>query len=497
MLDLEHITKQLSSKLESYKREYNPFVTGEVLECNDDVIFASGLSSVCYGELLKIKSCYAMVLNLESEKVGAVVLNNAEEICAGDTVFATGHVLDVGVSDDILGRVVNPLGTPIDNLGEIVADKYQKLEADAPQIVHRAAVNEPLETGIISIDSMIPIGKGQRELIIGDRQTGKTAIAIDAILNQKGKDVICVYVAIGQKASSTTKILQTFRNFGALSYTTIVSASADQAASMQYLAPYTGCAIAEYFMHRGKDVLIVYDDLTKHAVAYRTLTLLLKRPSGREAYPGDIFYTHSRLLERAAKLNDAHGGGSMTALPIIETQMGDISAYIPTNVISITDGQIFLETELFRAGIRPAINVGLSVSRVGGAAQHSAMKKISGKLRLELANYRELVVFSQFTSDLDFETKKTLDHGLMLTQGLTQKQYQPQNYEKQIVFLHLLINNIFDDISPYKINATLQNFYEYLKDTHSSAIDNIMENKVLNLNTINIIKNAAEKFKAL
>lgn len=498
MLDLEHITKKLASRLEGYKREYNPLVTGEVLECNDDVIFASGLSSVCYGELLKINSCFAMALNLESDRVGAVVLNNAEEIGAGDTVYATGHVLDVGVSDEILGRVVNSLGTPIDNWGEIRADKYQKLEAEAPQIVHRAAVTLPLETGIIAIDSMIPIGKGQRELIIGDRQTGKTSIAIDTILNQKGKNMICVYVAIGQKASSTTKILQTLREFGALSYTTLVSASADQSAAMQYLAPYAGCAIAEYFMHCGKDVLIVYDDLTKHAVAYRTLTLLLKRPSGREAYPGDIFYTHSRLLERAAKLNDENGGGSMTALPIVETQMGDIAAYIPTNVISITDGQIFLETELFNAGIRPAINVGLSVSRVGGAAQHRVIKKISGKLRLELANYRELVIFSQFTSDLDNETKKTLDHGLMLTQGLTQKQYSPQCYEKQVIFLHLLINGIFEDINPYKINTTLENFYEYLKDNHQDAtINNISKNKVLNLNTIEIINNAAKKFRAL
>lgn len=496
-MDLEHITKQLTSKLEGYKKTYNPLVTGTVHECNDGVIFADGLSSVSYGELLKIKDSYAMVLNLEKDKIGAVVLNNIDDIDAGDTAYATGRVIDIGVSDEILGRIVNPLGTPIDNKGNIRIDKYQTLEADAPKIMARDSVNEPLETGIIAIDSMIPIGKGQRELLIGDRQTGKTAICIDTILNQKGKDVICIYVAIGQKASSISKIMQILEEYDALPYTVVVASTADDAASMQYLAPYTGCAIAEYFMYKGKDVLIVYDDLSKHAVAYRTLTLLLKRPSGREAYPGDIFYTHSRLLERAAKLNKENGGGSMTALPIIETQMGDISAYIPTNVISITDGQIFLETELFNAGIRPAVNVGLSVSRVGGSAQYNAMRKVSGKLRLDLAHYRELAIFSQFASDLDSETKKILEQGMILTQGLKQEQYKPMDFDKQVVYLYVLINRMIDDLKPDNVHTIMESFLDFVELHYNEIFENIKMSKSLTAQTISKIAQALNDFKGI
>ena len=353
MMDLQDLTERLSKKLDSYSKNIKPRVTGVVQQCNDDVVFCEGLSDVSYGELIKINSSYALVLNLEQNLVGAVVLNAGERINAGDTVIATGHVMDIGASFELLGRTINPLGKPIDNKGTYGIERHLPLEAEAPPIVSRDKVNEPLLTGIMAIDSMIPIGKGQRQLIVGDRQTGKTAIAIDAILNQKDKDVICVYVAIGQKAASTAKIVRTLEENNALGYTVTVCSSADDSATMQFLAPYTGCAIAEYFMQKGKDVLIVYDDLTKHAIAYRTLALLLKRPSGREAFPGDIFYTHSRLLERAAKLGKKLGGGSMTALPIIETQMGDIASYIPTNVISITDGQIFLDNELFNSGIRP------------------------------------------------------------------------------------------------------------------------------------------------
>ena len=478
-MNLEHITKKIASKIESYKKTYNPLVTGTILECNDGVIFVDGLSSIGYGEVLKVNDCYAMVLNIEKDKIGAIVLNDIGDISAGDQAYATGHVVDVGVSDEILGRVINPLGAPMDGKSKYKVDVYQNLEAPSPDIMDRDSVNEPLETGIIAIDSMIPIGKGQRELIIGDMQTGKTAIAVDTILNQKDKDVICIYVAIGQKASSISKILQVLNEANAMTYTTIVASTANDEASMQYLAPYTGCAIAEYFMYRGKNVLVVYDDLTKHAIAYRTLSLLLKRPSGREAFPGDIFYTHSRLLERAGKLSKELGGGSMTALPIIETQMGDISAYIPTNVISITDGQIFLETELFHSGIRPAVNEGLSVSRVGGAAQFKAIRKVASRLRLDLANYRELAIFSRFVADLDMDTKNILTQGAILTQSLTQDQYKPLSFEKQVVYLYVIIHQLIPYLTEDNVRETIENLFAYLEINYNDIFDEIKADKDL------------------
>lgn len=493
-MDLQDLTRRLSEKLEGYSSHIRPRVTGIVQQFNDDVVFAEGLSDVSYGELIKIGSSYAMVLNLEQNLVGAVVLNGSEGINAGDTVTATGHVMDIGAGFQLLGRVINPLGTPVDNKGGYGIETYLPLEAEAPPIIKRDKVNEPLQTGIMAIDSMIPIGKGQRQLIVGDRQTGKTAIAIDTILNQKDKDVICVYVAIGQKASTTARIVRLLEERNALSYTVIISSSADDSASMQYLAPYTGCAIAEYFMHKGKDVLIIYDDLTKHAIAYRTLTLLLKRPSGREAFPGDIFYTHSRLLERAAKLGKDYGGGSMTALPIIETQMGDIASYIPTNVISITDGQIFLDTELFNAGIRPAINVGLSVSRVGASAQYPAMKRVSGRLRLELASYRELASFSQFMSDLDPETTKVLKRGEMLSQGLKQSQYSPIPFEVQTVCLYILTNGLIDWDGNSPMEEYLKKITAYIKKARPGIFDAIKESRQLSDDAAADIEKAVREF---
>jgi F-type H+-transporting ATPase subunit alpha len=493
-VNLEHITKKIASKIESYKRKYNSLVTGTILECNDGVIFVDGLSGVGYGELIRVNESYAMVLNIEEDKIGAIVLNDIGNIAAGDTAYATGYVADVGVSEEILGRVINPLGTPMDGKSKYKVDKYQHLEAPSPEIMDRDSVNEPLETGIMAIDAMIPIGKGQRELIIGDMQTGKTAIAIDTILNQKDKNVICIYVAIGQKASSISKILQVLTEANAMSYTTIVASTANNEASMQYLAPYTGCAIAEYFMQRGKDVLVVYDDLTKHAIAYRTLSLLLKRPSGREAFPGDIFYTHSRLLERAGKLSKELGGGSMTALPIIETQMGDISAYIPTNVISITDGQIFLETELFYAGRRPAVNEGLSVSRIGGSAQYKAIRKVASKLRLELANYRELAIFSRFVAELDNETKKILEQGAILTKCLTQEQYKPLSFEKQVVYLYVVTNQLIPFITEDNVREVVAGLFAYLEVNHNEIFEEIKTEKDLSDKIIGQLENAIRDF---
>lgn len=494
-MDLQDLTRRLSQKLEGYEKHIKPRVTGVVQQCNDDVLFAEGLSDVSYGELIKIGGSFALVLNLEQNLVGAVVLNSSDQINAGDTVVATGHVMDIGVSFELLGRVINPLGTPIDNKGTYGIEKYYPLEAEAPPIIRRGKVNEPLHTGIMAIDSMIPIGKGQRQLIVGDRQTGKTAIAVDAILNQKDKDVICVYVAIGQKASSIAKIVRKLEESNALAYTVVVCSSADDSATMQYLAPYTGCAIAEYFMHKGKDVLIVYDDLTKHAIAYRTLTLLLKRPSGREAFPGDIFYTHSRLLERAAKLGKEMGGGSITAIPIIETQMGDIASYIPTNVISITDGQIFLDTELFNSGIRPAINVGLSVSRVGGNAQYPAMKKVSGKLRLELASYRELASFSQFMSDLDAETVKVLKRGEMLSQGLKQSQFSPIPFEVQVVCLYILTNELIEWDGRQSLEDRLKEVTRFIKRNFPDILGQIRQSKELSEEAAKRIEHAVAEFE--
>ena len=422
----EEISKLIKEQIRRYDEELEVGETGSVITIGDGIALVHGLQNAMSGELLLFPhDVYGMVLNLEEEHVGAVLMGDDSGIKEGDEVKRTGKIVEVPVGDMMLGRVVNALGQAIDGGAPITSDVYRPVERVAPGVMTRKSVHQPIQTGLKIIDSMIPIGKGQRELIIGDRQTGKTAIAIDTILNQKGKNVKCIYVAIGQKASTVAQIVEKLRSHGAMEYTTIVSATASEAAPLQYIAPYAGCAIGEEWMEKGEDVLIIYDDLSKHAVAYRTMSLLLKRPPGREAYPGDVFYLHSRLLERAAKLNDELGGGSLTALPIIETQAGDISAYIPTNVISITDGQIFLQTELFNSGVRPAVDSGLSVSRVGSAAQVKAMKQVSGSLKLELAQFREMQAFAKFGSDLDSATAETLAHGERLTKLLIQNQYDP------------------------------------------------------------------------
>jgi F-type H+/Na+-transporting ATPase subunit alpha len=434
---------------------------GTVTYSGDGIVHVEGLEGCKYGELLQFENnSYGIVMNLSKESIGAVLLNNADEVSTGSTARNTGSVVQVPVGEQLLGRVISPLGIPLDGKGRIAADKYRPVESPAPAIMDRQGVKQPLETGLLCIDSMIPIGKGQRELIIGDRQTGKTAIAVDTIINQKGKDVFCIYVAIGQKASTITSLVQTLERYGAMEHTIVVVSTGSDTASMQYVAPYAGCAIAEEYMYSGKNALVIYDDLSKHAVAYRTMSLLLRRPPGREAYPGDVFYLHSRLLERAAKLDEKNGGGSITALPIIETMAGDISAYIPTNVISITDGQIYLESELFNSGIRPGVNVGLSVSRVGGSAQIKAMRKVAGRLRLDLAQYRELAVFARFASDLDKDTKETLDQGARLTETLKQGQYMPMSMASQVITLYAAVNK-------YLINLPL----EYVKPFNKAYLD--------------------------
>ena len=428
----EEISAVIKQQILNYKNTLEVSDFGTVIQVGDGIARVYGLENCMSGELLEFPGeVYGMALNLEEDNVGAVIMGPDTGIKEGDIVKPTGTVVEVPVGEDLIGRVVNPLGQPIDGKGEIKAEDHRPVEYPAPGVLQRKSVNQPLQTGIKAIDSMIPIGKGQRELIIGDRQTGKTAIAIDTIINQKGKDVICIYVAIGQKKSTVAQLVQNLENKGAMDYTIVVSATASEVAPLQYIAPYAGCAMAEHFMYQGKDVLIIYDDLSKHAVAYRAMSLLLRRPPGREAYPGDVFYLHSRLLERAARLSDELGGGSITALPIIETQAGDVSAYIPTNVISITDGQIFLETELFFSGQRPAVNAGISVSRVGGNAQIKAMKQVASKIKLELAQYTELASFAQFGSDVDKETKARLDHGAVLMEVLKQGQYSPVEDENQ------------------------------------------------------------------
>ena len=432
----EEISAVIKEQIKNYENKTEVSDFGTVIQVGDGIARVYGLDNCMSGELLEFPGeTYGMAMNLEEDNVGCVIMGSDREIKEGDIVRPTGKVVEVPVGEDILGRVVNALGQPIDGKGAIKTTETRPVEYPAPGVLQRRSVYQPLQTGIKAIDSMIPIGRGQRELIIGDRQTGKTAIAIDTILNQKGQDVICIYVAIGQKNSTVAQLVQNLENKGAMEYTIVVSATASDVAPLQYIAPYAGCAIAEYFMYKGRDVLIVYDDLSKHAVAYRAMSLLLRRPPGREAYPGDVFYLHSRLLERAAKLSDELGGGSITALPIIETQAGDVSAYIPTNVISITDGQIFLETELFFTGQRPAVNAGISVSRVGGDAQIKAMKKVASTVKLELAQYRELANFSQFGSDIDKDTKERLDHGEILMEILKQPQYQPIPVEDQVMII--------------------------------------------------------------
>ncbi|MBR2371794.1 MAG: F0F1 ATP synthase subunit alpha [Clostridia bacterium] len=494
-IDIKNIADLLKKQVSDVKLENQVVDVGEVVFSGDGIIKVKGLKNVKYYEVLAIENgASAIALNLEENEVGAVVLDDDGSIAQGMQVKTTGKLMSVPVGNSLLGRIVDPLGNPLDGKGIIDTDKFREIEVPSASIMDRAPVSQPLQTGLISIDSMIPIGRGQRELIIGDRQTGKTAIAIDTIINQKDKNVICVYVAIGQKSSTVNEVAHKLEAYGALDYSIIVSATAKDSAPLQYIAPYSGCAMAEEFMYNGKDVLIVYDDLSKHAVAYRTLSLLLKRPAGREAYPGDIFYLHSRLLERSVKLCDALGGGSITALPIVETQAGDISAYIPTNVISITDGQIYLETELFNAGTRPAVNVGLSVSRVGGSAQIKAMRSVAGTLRLDLAQYRELAVFTQFGSDLDNVTKAVLTHGEKLTELLKQPQYRPIPVAKQVVMLYVISLPDLVAISKKHVNKYFDEFLKYVEENNPAVYSDIDSTRLLSDENKQWLAQAAETF---
>ena len=486
----EEISKIIRSEIENYKSSLDISNTGTVLEVGDGIARIYGLSNAMAGELLQFENgTIGMALNLEESNIGAVIFGKTQGIKEGSIVKGLGKIAEVPAGNELLGRVVDALGTPIDGKGSITADKYMPIERQASGIIARKPVTQPMQTGIKAIDGMFPIGKGQRELIIGDRQTGKTAIAIDAIINQKNNDVLCVYVAIGQKRSTVAQIYKKLEEAGALEYTIIVAATASESAPLQYLAPYSGVAMGEYFMDQGKDVLIVYDDLSKHAVAYREMSLLLKRPPGREAYPGDVFYLHSRLLERAAKLSDKLGGGSITALPIVETRAGDISAYIPTNVISITDGQIFLETDLFNSGFRPAINAGVAVSRVGGAAQIKAMKQVASKVKLELAQYNELLAFTQFGSDLDKATRDQLNRGSKIMEVLKQPQYSPYKVEEQVISFYCVTNGYFDDVPNEKVRIFEKDLIESLRND-SNILNGILEKKVLN----DDLKNELDEF---
>lgn len=493
----EEISSVIKEQIKRYASELEVSDVGTVIQVADGIARVHGLENAMQGELLEFPGeVYGMVLNLEEDNVGAVLLGSQKNINEGDTVKTTGRVVEVPVGDAMLGRVVNALGQPIDGKGPIQTDKYRKIERVASGVITRKSVDTPLQTGIKAIDSMVPIGRGQRELIIGDRQTGKTAIAIDTIINQKGQGVNCIYVAIGQKASTVASIVNTLEEYGAMAYTTVVAATASELAPLQYIAPYAGCAIGEEWMENGGDVLVVYDDLSKHATAYRTLSLLLKRPPGREAYPGDVFYLHSRLLERAARMSDEYGGGSLTALPIIETQAGDVSAYIPTNVISITDGQIYLETEMFNSGFRPAVNAGLSVSRVGGAAQIKAMKKIAAPIRVELAQYRELAAFSQFGSDLDADTKEKLAQGERVKEVLKQPQYKPMPVQYQVIIIFVVTNKYLLDVPTEDITRFETEFFEFLDTKYPQVPRAIAEEKVISEQTEQTLRGAIEEFKA-
>ena len=492
----EEITSIIKKEIQRYENQIKTSDSGTIIQIGDGIARVYGLDDCMQGELLEFpNNVYGMALNLEQDNVGCVLLGSEEGIKEGDIVKRTNKIVEVPVGEGILGRVVNPLGEEIDGKGPINYSGTRPIEVPAPSIIDRSSVNEPLQTGIKAIDSMVPIGKGQRELIIGDRQTGKTAIAVDTILNQKGKDVICIYVAIGQKQSTVAHIVNTLEEMGALDYSIIVAGTASESAPLQYLAPYAGCSMGEYFMHKGKDVLIIYDDLSKHAVAYRTMSLLLRRPPGREAYPGDVFYIHSRLLERAAKLSKEHGGGSLTALPIIETLAGDVTAYIPTNVISITDGQIFLESELFNTGQRPAVNAGISVSRVGGNAQIKAMKQVSGTLRLELAQYTELAAFAQFGSDLDSDSKRRLEKGKRILEVLKQEQYKPMDVEKQIVILYATLNDFLSDIRVKDIRRFEDEFLEFMDTHHRDVLKQIIDEKQLSDNLKENLEKCIIEFK--
>ena len=493
----EEISSVIKEQIERYSSKLEVAEVGTVIQVADGIARIHGLENAMQGELLEFPGeVYGMVLNLEEDNVGAVLLGSQRNIREGDMVKTTGRVVEVPVGDAMTGRVVNALGQPIDGKGPIQTDKYRKIERVASGVITRKSVDTPLQTGIKAIDSMVPIGRGQRELIIGDRQTGKTAIAIDTIINQKGQNVKCIYVAIGQKASTVASIVKTLEEFGAMSYTTVVASTASELAPLQYIAPYSGCAIGEEWMENGGDVLVVYDDLTKHAAAYRTLSLLLKRPPGREAYPGDVFYLHSRLLERAARMNEEYGGGSLTALPIIETQAGDVSAYIPTNVISITDGQIYLETEMFNAGFRPAVNAGLSVSRVGGAAQIKAMKKIAAPIRVELAQYRELAAFSQFGSELDVDSKEKLAQCERIREVLKQPQYKPMAVEYQVIIIFAATNKYLLDIPVTEITRFESELFEFLNVKYPEIPAAIRTEKVISEDTEKALIKAIEECKA-
>ena len=493
----EEISSVIKEQIERYSTKLEVSDVGTVIQVADGIARIHGLENAMQGELLEFPGeIYGMVLNLEEDNVGAVLLGDTSSISEGDTVKTTGRVVEVPVGDAMSGRVVNARGQPIDGKGPIHTDRYRRIERVAHGVIERKSVDTPLQTGIKAIDAMIPIGRGQRELIIGDRQTGKTAIAIDTIINQKGTGVRCIYVAIGQKASTVASIVKTLEEFGAMDYTTLVVSTASDLAPLQYIAPYAGCAIGEEWMENGEDVLVVYDDLSKHAAAYRTLSLLLKRPPGREAYPGDVFYLHSRLLERASKLSDDLGGGSLTALPIIETQAGDVSAYIPTNVISITDGQIYLETEMFNSGFRPAINAGLSVSRVGGAAQIKAIKKIAAPIRVELAQYRELASFAQFGSELDASTKEQLAQGERIREVLKQPQYQPMPVEYQVIIIYAATKKYLLDIPTSEVLAFEKELFQYIDTKYPEIPKSIRETKEMKPETEELLKKAIEECKA-
>ncbi len=493
----EEISSVIKEQIKKYSAELDVSNIGTVIQVADGIARVHGLENAMAGELLEFPGeVFGMVLNLEEDNVGAVLLGDQKNINEGDTVKSTGRVVEVPVGDAMLGRVVNALGQPIDGKGPIHTDKYRQIERVASGVISRKSVDTPLQTGIKAIDAMVPIGRGQRELIIGDRQTGKTAIAIDTIINQKGQNVNCIYVAIGQKASTVAQIVKTLEEHGAMAYTTIVVSTASELAPLQYIAPYSGCAIGEEWMENGGDVLVIYDDLSKHATAYRTLSLLLRRPPGREAYPGDVFYLHSRLLERAARLSDEFGGGSLTALPIIETQAGDVSAYIPTNVISITDGQIYLETEMFNAGFRPAVNAGLSVSRVGGAAQIKAIKKLAAPIRVELAQYRELAAFSQFGSELDNDTKEKLAQGERIKEVLKQDQYNTMPVEYQVIIIYAATKKYLLDIPVNQILDFETNLFEYIKNKYPEIPQSIQETKELSEEIEELLAKAITECKA-
>ena len=492
----EEISSVIKEQIKRYSTELEVSDVGTVIQVADGIARIHGLDNAMQGELLEFPGeVYGMVMNLEEDNVGAVLLGGADSINEGDTVKTTGRVVEVPVGDAMIGRVVNALGQPIDGKGPIETDKYRQIERVASGVITRKSVDTPLQTGIKAIDAMVPIGRGQRELIIGDRQTGKTAIAIDTIINQKGQDVLCIYVAIGQKASTVANIVKTLEDYGAMAYTTVVASTASEIAPLQYIAPYAGCAIGEEWMEQGKDVLVVYDDLSKHATAYRTLSLLLKRPPGREAYPGDVFYLHSRLLERAARMSDEYGGGSLTALPIIETQAGDVSAYIPTNVISITDGQIYLETEMFNAGFRPAVNAGLSVSRVGGSAQIKAMKKIAAPIRVDLAQYRELASFAQFGSELDADTSEKLAQGARIKEMLKQPQYSPMPVEYQVIIIYAVTKKYVLDVDVDRIGEFQDDLFEFINTKYPEIPENIRKEKVISDSTEEVLVKAIEEFK--